>query len=97
MNEVTGVCVCVCLCVCAVLQTVQAIRDGDLPEEGAATLHRLCEGERSAVSAHMSHTGNQQEKENERGRKRENDPFLLSARRSGHSVIVQTHTCSVHY
>lgn len=44
--------------VCAVLQAVQTVRDGDLPEEGAPALHRLCEGERSVVPARMSHTGN---------------------------------------
>lgn len=43
---------------CAVLQTVQTVWDGDLLEEGAPALHRLCEGERSAVSAHVPHTGN---------------------------------------
>lgn len=42
---------------CSVLQIVQTVRDGDLPEEGAPALHRLCEGERSAVPAHLPHAG----------------------------------------
>ena len=45
------------VCVCPVLQAVQTVRHGDLPEEGAPALYRLCEGERSLLPAHLPHTG----------------------------------------
>lgn len=41
----------------AVLQTVQTVRHGDLPEERASALHRFGEGARSAVPAVLSQTG----------------------------------------
>ncbi len=41
----------------AVLQTVQTVRRGDLPEERASALHGFGEGERSAVPAVLSQTG----------------------------------------
>lgn len=57
---------CLFFCVRAVLQTVQTVRDGYLPEEGAPALHRLCEGERSAVSANLPHTGTERDTHPER-------------------------------
>lgn len=54
--------------VCAVLQAVQTVRDGDLPEEGATALHGIREGERGAVSAGVSHAGNQAERQRPRPR-----------------------------
>lgn len=51
---------------CAVFQIVQTVRDGDLPKEGAPALHGLCEGERSAVSAHLPHTGNKRHTQREK-------------------------------
>lgn len=76
---------CLFFSVRAVLQTVQTVRDGDLPEEGAPALHRLCEGERSAVSANLPHTGT----ERERHTPREKSVPVCQVTAS---VYVQTHT-----
>lgn len=81
------------LFVCVVFQTVQTVRDGDLPKEGAPALHGLCEGERSALSAHLPHTGN--ERERERQGEGEDDPCLWS----GHCSCdcADTHVFTAHY
>ena len=78
---------------CAVLQTVQTVRDGDLPEEGTPALHRLREGERSAVHAVLSHSGNTRQRERERERERKRERMIPPVRQVTADVSVQTHTC----
>lgn len=41
----------------SVFQTIQTVRDGNLPEERTSSLHGFCEGERSPVPAVFTTTG----------------------------------------